>query len=180
MHPYLRYALVALVVVAVVSLGVGEAVRWSYRSALESERTFDADSCDGASLSAYELRSDADVEPVASEDLAPAHRRAFDRALARDNNTVSIDPTTLPDLPDSNETSVDTRHVVAHNGTRYQVTVRTRGCYGQVGPPDWLIPVLVPFTLVDQAIRSVWQHLAILVVFGVGWWAFQRWARFGP
>lgn len=185
MHDVVRYGLVALVVLAVVSVGVGEAVRWSIRSAVGTEITFDAERCDGATLSAYEVqdpRTDLDDDDrVAYRDLAPAHRRAFDQARDRDNNTAPVDPTTLSDLPESNETDIERRHLVVDDGTHYRLTVTTDGCYdGQLGPPSWLVPVLLPFVAVDEFVRAFWQHLALVTGLGLGWLAVQRQVRFGP
>lgn len=179
MHRAARYAMVAVVVVALLSVAAHEAMARS--------GPVDPESCGTGLLSVDLLEEDrdldADVEIRDYEALAADERRAFDRARTS-TDPVVVDPSLLVES-NLTETFTADGHsfpvaaVVRHEGENYNVHPRFENCPAVAGVPRQANVLVYMFAAIYRVFSPLYlPGAALLVVLG----AYRRvddWLRFG-
>lgn len=158
-----RYAVVAVVAVALLSTGAHALVEYGpsgYGSA----------NCATGEVSVF---TDDDASPAEIEtayaDLGPREKRVVDRARGRSNNTATADPELVDDLPDS----------LVIDDTVYRVNTFMLECPIVGGTPRWSNTVIAPLWGIYDVFSPL--YLPGLVVLGivVGYRYVDDWLRFG-
>lgn len=144
-----RYAVVAVVAVALLSTGAHALVEFGpsgYGSA----------NCATGEISVFadEDASPANIE-TAYADLGPREQRAVDRARGRSNNTAVVEPVLADDLPDS----------VVIDETVYRVNTFLQDCPIVGGTPRWSNTIIAPLWGIYEVFSPL--YLPGLVVLGV-------------
>jgi hypothetical protein len=179
MHPALRYGLVAVVVVALLSVAAHEAMARSGPA--------DPERCGTAELQVVpveedtSLDEDADVRDYA--ELAPDERRAFDRARDR-TEPVAVDPSLLV-ASNLTETFTAQGHsfpvsaLVRYEGTTYSVLPRFDDCPELPVVPRQANVVLYLFDAIYRAFSPLYLPGAVVLGVVVGYHYVDEWLRFG-
>jgi len=162
MHRALRYGLVAVVSVALLSVGANALVE-------HTPSGHGTAACASAELSVYPDDDERGEETVADEDLTDRERRAVDRARTRTNRTAAVDPTLVDDLPSA----------VVVDGTRYRVSTRTTGCPMVAGLPGWTDGPLLLLLGIHWTFSSLYLPGAVVIGLVVGYSYVEDWLRFG-
>lgn len=179
MHRTARYALVAVVVVALLSVAVHEAMARS--SPVDPER------CGTAELRVEQVDGDSDldgdVEIRTYESLTADERRAFDRARNR-SGPVTVEPSLLVDSNLTRPFTVDghtypVTAIVERDGTRYRSHPRFDDCPAVALVPRQANVLLYMFDAIYRVFSPLYlPGLAALVLVGA-YLRMDDWLRFG-
>lgn len=162
-----RWALLAVVIVAILSVGITEGYSW-YRLQPYENADADADDCDSAAIQVRLYTGDA-PENGSYDNLSAAEQRQFDQARQAEDNLTTYDRGLT-------ENFTRTDYVVYENET-YFVTKRLADC-PDVGPPDWLGTVLAPFLLISRLVDVLWLPAVVVGGIAIAWRKWMAWIRF--
>lgn len=157
-----RYALVAVVTVASLSVGAHALVE-------DGPSGYGTAACASGEISAFPV-DDESVRDVRTshEDLGERERRAVDRARSRTNRTASLDPSLVDELPES----------VVVEGTVYRISTRATDCPIVAGTPRATNWILLPLFAVYELFSPLYLPGAAVVCLGVAYRYVDDWLRF--
>jgi hypothetical protein len=179
MHRLLRYGLVAVVTVALLSVAVHEAMARSGPP--------DPERCGTAELLVEPVEDDAELDEGADvrayADLSPDERRAFDRARDR-SEPVTVDPSLLV-ASNLTETFTADGHsfpvsaLVRYEGTNYSVLPHFDDCPELPVVPRQANVLLYPFDAIYRAFSPLYLPGAAALGIAVAYHYVNEWLQFG-
>jgi|GEM_PF-5777409 len=163
MRRVLWYAVAAIVVVALLSVGANALVE-------HTPSGHGTAACASAELSVYPDDDErGEPEEAAYGDLTDREQRAVDRARTRTNRTTAVDPTVVRDFPDA----------VVVDGTRYRASTRTSGCPMVAGLPGWTDGPLLLLLGIHWTFSPLYLPGGVFLGLLVAYDRAHDWLRFG-